>query len=71
MKMFVLKCSVVAIAIIGYFSFFGKKETKENSKLPNIIIIIADDLGWGDVGFHGSDSNARISSLGMVKVAIS
>lgn len=25
------------------------------SDKPNVIIILADDLGWGDVGYHGSD----------------
>ncbi|MET4082732.1 arylsulfatase B [Pedobacter sp. UYP30] len=28
---------------------------KQELKKPNIIIILVDDMGWGDVGFHGSD----------------
>lgn len=36
---------------------------------PNIIIIVADDLGWNDVGFHGGDietpSLDRLANEGM------
>jgi len=28
--------------------------TLSQTEKPNIIIILADDLGWGDVGYHGS-----------------
>ncbi|TLX75763.1 hypothetical protein E9993_09420 [Labilibacter sediminis] len=30
-------------------------QAKEKTKLPNIVIIYADDMGWGDVGYHGID----------------
>ena len=31
----------------------------ERGRRPNILLFAADDTGWADVGFHGSQINTR------------
>ena len=32
----------------------GRSAAPAESKRPHIVLIMADDLGWNDVGYHGS-----------------
>lgn len=61
------------IAVILIFSIPFSACSKEkilSNKKPNIIILLADDLGFGDVGYNGSDIRTpnidRIASEGVI-----
>ena len=45
------------------------KTRASDAPQPNIIILLADDLGWADVGYRGSDINTpnidRLAKEGM------
>jgi arylsulfatase A-like enzyme len=38
------------VLVLPYFTAFGA----ENTSRPNVVLILADDQGWGDFGFHGN-----------------
>ncbi|MEW4923861.1 sulfatase [Algibacter sp. 2305UL17-15] len=48
----VLSCIIVTIVFFGCKE--EKKEIIDNSK-PNIVLIVADDMGWFDLGCYGND----------------
>jgi arylsulfatase A-like enzyme len=52
-------------------TFFGSEfndlRAAENETRPHILLIIADDLGYNDVGYHGS----RVKTPNIDKLALS
>ncbi|XP_062410585.1 arylsulfatase I isoform X2 [Sardina pilchardus] len=43
----------IAFTVLGIFTLFYLQVL--DAKPPHIVFILADDLGWNDVGFHGSE----------------
>jgi arylsulfatase A-like enzyme len=43
------------ITIVAVLCTIGTSAQKNSTKKPNVILMMCDDLGWGDVGFNGND----------------
>ncbi|MBW6533821.1 MAG: arylsulfatase [Mariniphaga sp.] len=51
--------NLLTFSIAGFLTFSAFGNNTESQKIasppkPNILVIIPDDLGWSDVGYHGS-----------------
>ncbi len=47
---------MVSISLVVFLCVgFTKNIVLGESKQPNILFILADDYGWNDIGYHGSE----------------
>lgn len=64
-----MKISCTALSFILFILLSCESSQENKNRLPNIIIICADDLGWSDIGCYGSEINTphldRLASEGM------
>lgn len=55
MKRFAMRLTFILALLVFYSPCDLRGVSVPDKAAPNILFIIADDLGWADVGYHGSD----------------
>ncbi len=47
---------IAFVIVVGLFSSFKKEEKQKQKRLsnPNVVLIMSDDQGWGDLSIHGN-----------------
>ena len=45
----------IFLAMFMSLQTIAQEDTVESTRKPNILVMVADDLGWADVGYHGGD----------------
>jgi arylsulfatase A-like enzyme len=59
------------ILLTSLLLFHHSVTLADEVKRPNIVIFLADDLGWADVGWHGHATNTPIKTPNLDKLAAS
>jgi arylsulfatase len=64
-----MRAAFVFIVIAAWVLFYSCAEKKASDTRPNILLIVADDLGYGDLGCYGGDIRTpnidRLAALGL------
>lgn len=64
----IISCDLVTLTCLGFCTMPLHAQKKETKK-PNIIVILTDDMGFSDIGCYGSEINTpNIDKLGMTGI---